>query len=220
VRKTAIVTALSFMVALMLIHPVSAGSRSLVVQDREGDLGCGNVNWDTCEFTVAWPDNTPVASVGYFDILSFSLTQKAKMYTFGMEVAAPLPDEGSALPNGFKRVQWLLWIDAEPWNLKYNPTAETLFTILLSYDGSGYTATLRAGLSMGPVVATLPYEIDGAKLQIEFSAASIGSLQSFWIMPCTVVEWSVPHAGFWDLDSTDPGAVPGQVWWDIPWPPA
>jgi hypothetical protein len=219
-RKTAIAFAFSITVALMMLaQPVSAGTVTLTVMDRPGDLGT-KIVWETGDIVNTWPDTTSLTKVGYFDILSFSLSHssKAKTYTFGMELASDLPEPGSALPTGFKFVEWLMWIDPEPWNMKYNNIL-SLYTIQLTYDGSKYNAELK-DYPTGVVLATLPFNVDGSTLQLQFSAASIGNLGSFWFMPCTVVQWSVaPGAGYWDLDSTDPGAAPGQVWWDIPWPP-
>jgi len=192
----------------------SAATKTIVVQDRIGDLGT-KIDWKTGDISNWWPDTTSVTKVGYFDMVSFSLSYKAKTYTFGMELAKALPEPGSTLPTGFKLVKWLMWIDPEPWNMKYNNIL-SLYTIQLTYDGSKYAAELK-DYATGVVLAALPFAVDGSKLQIEFSAASIGNLESFWFMPCTVVVWAVTGAGYWDLDGSDPGSVPGQVWWDIPW---
>ncbi|OGS55829.1 MAG: hypothetical protein A3K60_00035 [Euryarchaeota archaeon RBG_19FT_COMBO_56_21] len=199
---------------LLVPNGVSAGTTKIVVQDRTGDLG-PKIDWETGDIVLWWPDTTSLTKVGYFDILSFSLSYKAKTYTFGMEVAADLPKEGSPLPTGFKALEWLMWIDPEPWNMKYNNIL-SLYSIKLVYYELEYFAFIQ-DYATGEVLASLPFTIDGSKLQVEFTASSIGNLESFWFMPCTVVRWSI--AGYWDLDSTDPGAAPGQVWWDIPWPP-
>lgn len=203
----------------MLAQPVSAGTLTIKVADKPGDLG-PKFDWKTCEVLVVWPNTTSLTKVLYFDMLSFELSYstKTKTYTFSMELAGALPEPGSALPTGFKLAKWLMWIEPEPWNMKYN-NIPSLYAITLTYDGSDYSAGLT-DYSTGAVLANLPFIVDGSKLQVQFTAASIGNLASFWFMPCTVVQWSMtPGAGYWDLDSTDPGAAPGQVWWDIPWPP-
>lgn len=202
------------MALITLAQPVSAGATSITVQDRTGDLG-PKIDWETGDIINHWPDTTSLTKVGYFDMVSFSLSCKAKTYTFSMELAADLPKEGSALPTGFKAAEWLMWIDPEPWNMKYNNIL-SLYTVKLAYYESEYVAFIM-DYATGEVLSSLPFTIDGSKLQIQFSAASIGNLESFWFMPCTVVRWSI--GAYWDLDSTDPGAAPGQVWWDIPWPP-
>ena len=211
-----IVALLCAIVAGLMLAPtgVSAGTSKIMVSDQAGDLML-SFDPDTCEFTHVWQVTTPVAKAGYFDILSFSLAQKGKVYTFEMQVAADLPKEGTRLPTGFNNVQWIMWIELEPWNPVYN-NVDSLFKIGLLYDGSRYAAKLT-DYATGEVLATLSYAIDGPKLQIQFSADSIGNLESFWWMPYTRVQWSVPPAGYWALDTTDPGAVPGQIWWDIPW---
>lgn len=223
-RKAAIAL-LSAVVAGLLMVPggVSAGpTMKIACQDKLGDLG-PHYDAAAADTDIFWPDHTPLTKVGYFDMTSFwlSYSSKEKTYTFGMELAKALPTPGSSLPTGFKMVKWLMWIDAEPWNPKYNPGAPCLFTIQLRYDGSDYVAELAEGSGWGPAVATLPFVVDGSALKMQFSAASIGNLESFWFLPCTVVQWSLqPYSGYWDLDASDPGAAPGQVWWDIPWPPA
>ena len=215
-RKKAIAFLSVLIVGLMMVPGgVSAGTMSIAVDDRESDEGIGNIDWDRCEFTTSWPDGTPIAQAGFFDILSFSLSLKAKTYTFVMVVAADFPEVGSELGTGFKAVEWLMWIDPEPWNMKYN-NIMSLYAIKLVYYQEGYMAFIQ-DYATGEILANLPFAVDGSKMQVRFSAALIGNLESFWFMPCTVVRWSI--AGYWDLDTTDPGAVEGQVWWDIPWPP-
>jgi len=223
VRK-AVVALLSALVAGLMMVPgvVSAGTTSIVVADMSGDLG-PKYDRDTLETVVTWPETRPIVEAGYFDMLSwsFSYSSKSKTYTFEMEVSKALPSPGSPLPNGYKEVRWQVWLDMEPWHPNYNPTAGTYYTARLIYDGSDYAAEIAKGGSWGPTIATVPFKVDGSHLQIQFSAGTIGNLKSFWVMPCTVVLWSlIPYSGYWDLDSTDPGAAPGQVWWDVPWPPA
>jgi len=208
----------AIVVGLMLAMPMSAGASSTmttVVPDRTGDLGIG---WDftTCEAQSLWGQGTPWVRAGYFDMTSVWLSQSGKTYTFGMELTKDLPQEGSALPYGVDFACWLIWIDPSPWNALYNPV-DTLFTIGLNYDGSKYVAALMEGVN-GNVIAPLPFTIDGSKFQLQFSAASIGKMPSFWWMPATKVWLGNMHT--WDsIDRADPGASPGQVWWDLPWPP-
>jgi hypothetical protein len=223
VRK-AIVASLSLCLVGLMLAPgiVSAGTTTIVAKDNAGDLG-PKYDAATAGTVLTWPDNMPLVQVGYLDMVSwwFSYSSKEKTYTFGMELAKALPIPGSSLPHGYKALKWLVWLDMGAWNPKYNPSVASYNTVQLVYDGSEYVAELTEGGTWGPVLATLPFSVDGSKLEIQFSAASIGDLKSFWIMPCTVVLWSLqPYSGYWDLDSTDPGAAPGQVWWSVPWPPA
>ena len=222
-RRVLVALLSAIVVGLMLVPSgVSAGTTTIMATDRMGDLG-PKYDAALADTVVFWPDNMPLTAAGYFDMLSwwFSYSNKDKTYTFGMELAKALPSQGSPLPNGFKEVRWLVWLDNGAWNPKYNPTVASYYTAQLTYDGSEYAAVITQGGTWGPLVATLPFSVDGSKLQIQFSAASIGNLKSFWIMPCTVVQWSlVPYSGYWDLDAADPGSAPGQVWWSVPWPPA
>ncbi len=222
-KKTVVALLSVIVVGLMLVPgSVSAGNVTIKAADSLGDLG-PKYDAASAETVVFWPDSMPLTRVGYFDMTSwwFAYSSKDKTYTFGMEVANPLPNAGSPLPTGFKEVRWLVWLDMGAWNPKYAPTVGSYYTIQLIYDGSEYAAVLAQGGSWGPILATLPFSVDGSELQIQFSAASIGNLKSFWIMPCTAVLWSLqPYSGYWDFDSTDPGAAPGQVWWSVPWPPA
>lgn len=215
--KSAIALTISFAVAIMLASPVSAKTIGIEVQDTQGDLILA-FDADTCETIATWPENTRPAEVGYLDILSFGLFLKRGTYTFSMEVAGDLPDEGAALPSGWTSVHWVMWIDPEPWNPEYNPIL-SLFTVSLAYDGTAYACCL-IDYATGEVLTALSYVVDGATLEIEFSATSIGDLEGFWWMPGAGVCWGPIETGYWDMDTTDIGAVPGQVWWDIPWPPA
>jgi hypothetical protein len=217
VRKAAIALMSAIVAGLMLApNGLAAGTSTTVVQDMRGDQG-PKLDFSTGEMLVAWPDVMVLKKVGYFDILSFSLSYstKEKTYTFGMEVAKDLPASGSGLPTGWKLLRWLMWIDTEPWF--YGVNDPTVYTVQLTFDGSAYAAQLK-DYQTGAVLETLPFEVRGSTLKVEFSAASIGNMDSFWWMPCTAVHWS--GAGYWDLDTTDPGAAPGQVMWDIPWPAA
>lgn len=219
--RKVIVALLSVLVAGLMLIPssASAGTVASVLKDARGDLG-PKLDFSTGEVLLTWPDEMVLKKVGYFDALSFSLSYstREKTYTFSMEVAKALPAPGTALPYGWKVVRWLMWIDPEPWIPGVNDP--TIYSVLLEYDGSVYSAQLR-DYATGAVLEELPFEIDGSTFQVEFSPASIGNMASFWWLPCTVVVWSASGiGGYWDLDAPDPGAAPGQVLWDVPWPPA
>lgn len=207
----------AIVIGIMMLMPISvtaAKTTTTVVSDRTGDPG---IFWDfdTCEPKPVWGPGTPVAKAGYFDMVSVWLSQSGRTYTFGMELNAALPAEGDALPPGIDLACWLIWIDPEPWNAVYNPV-DTLFTVGLIYDGSGYSAAIMEGVN-GNIIMELPFSVDATTFQLQFSASSIGSIPSFWWMPAAKVWWGDMHV--WDsIDRLDPGAGPGQVWWDLPWP--
>ena len=211
------VALLSAIVVGLLLVPsgVSAGTSTAVVEDIGGDLGLG-VDKKTSEISRLWPENVPVADAAYLDIVSSSLSQKGKAYTFGMELAAALPKEGTALPQGTKLVEWALWIDPSPYHVTLNPVAP-LFLIALRYDGSSYSAFI---LDFGTMVTTpVKSSVDGSSIQLEFSAASIGNLPFEWWSPMVRVWWgNLGSAGSWFVDAIDFGTAPGQVYYDLPWP--
>jgi len=213
-KKTAMAFALSFIIALMLAQPVSAGTMVVKVPDRTLDL-FKFFYPATGEPKNGWGDNAPVVRAGYFDMVSFwlSYSQKEKTYTFGMKLAADLPQAGDSLAPGINSVSWLLYIDPEPWTPENWVTS--MFIIRLAYDESNYFAELMDGGAN--VLAPLPFTVDGSVFQLEFSAASIGNPTTFWWEAGVSPVWG--SGGYWMVDMVDPGASPGQVYWDIPWPP-
>jgi hypothetical protein len=198
---------------MMLAQPVSAGT-SMIIPDRTGDLG-NTYSWVTGEIQGKWGDKSPVGKTGYFDMVSVWFGQKGKTYTFGMQLAADLPQAGDALPEGITLVEWNLWISLDAWE----PPAPVrdLFLIALKYDGSDYS-TILLDCPTNTVIATPSFTIDGPTFEIEFSADTIGDLPStVWLIPIVKVWWP---GTFVNTDRADPGAMPGQVMWSIPWPEA
>lgn len=201
----------------MLALPVSAGPKIMVVEDTTGDVGFG-VDYKESEISKVWADNTPIVQAGYFDMISTWLSQKGKKYTFGMGLLADLPKEGVALPDGIHLAEWAVWIDPSPYHVTLNPVA-SLFLIALRYDGSSYSSFI---LDYGTMVAT-PVEpsIVGSTFQLEFSASSIGNLAFEWWSPMVRAWWGqLGSSGYWFVDAVDFGTVDGQVYYDLPWPPA
>jgi len=216
-KRTAIAFALSFTVALMMLaQPVVAGTLTMKVSDSTNDVGR---NWamKVSDPSQYWGDMTSLAQAGYFDMVSTWLSQKGKTYTFGMELAAQLPQEGSALPNGIKVVEWVMWIDSGPWAPGMDPVA-TLYRISLYYDGSSYSALL---LDVSTMVKTpVPFTVDGSELQVEFSADLVGNPAGLWWSPGVRVWWGpVGSTGEWIVDVVSYEYAPGQWGIEIPWPP-
>lgn len=216
--RRVVVAFLSAIVAGLMLAPggVSAGVMKTVAQDSLGDIGFG-VDPKTGWIMHEWADNTPVDRAGYFDMVSASFSQKGKIYTFEMEVAAALPEVGSPLPNGIHLAEWAVWFDPSPYNVHTNPVAP-LFLIALRYDGSAYGAFVLDYSTMTAV--STPFSVDGTELQIVFTAASIGNLEIPWWSPLVRVWWGpLGSSGYWFVDGVDMGAVPGQDGIDLPWPP-
>ena len=199
---------------MMLALPVSAGSKIIVVPDRIGDIS-KNYYWDTGEPRHGWGDKTPVVEAGCFDVVSAWLAEKGGTYTFGMMLAGDLPLAGGALPCGITSASWNMFIEsAGPWNP--NNPLPFAYIIMLAFDGSSYSATM-VDVSVG-ITTPLRFMVDESVFQMKFSADSIGDRSTFW--------WSfdvevIFGAGGWSMpDNPDPGASPGQVYWDVPWPSA
>src|SRR3990170_123407 len=137
-RKVLVALLCAIVTGLMLAPSGVSAATTMTVQDSTGDIGFG-IDPKTGLIMQTWGDNTPIAKAGYFDMASVSLSQKGKTYTFGMELAAALPKEGSPLPGGIHLAEWAMWIDPSPYNYFTNPVAP-LFLIALRYDGSSYAA--------------------------------------------------------------------------------
>jgi len=214
-RRTAIAFALSPIFALMMLaQPVSAGGMMIGVDDDKGDL-MKMYYPETGAPRNGWGDNAPVVKAGYFDMKYTWLAQKGKTYTFGEILWADLPKEGDALPPGTSYAAWILWIDIRPWTPEAG--AVEIFDIYLWYDGSSYSAWVKDTAT--GVETPLPFTVDGNELQIEFTAASINNLPSFW-WSGGVYQLRDKGGCGWMIDIIDPDTYPSQVYWDIPWPPA
>jgi hypothetical protein len=216
-RKQVVAFLCAIVVGLIMAQPVSGASVTSVVDDPVGDLGFG-IDPKTGGLMNYWQDNTRVAQSKYLDMVSTWLSQKGKTYTFGMELAVAPPKEGSALPDGFKLVEWAMWIDPSPYNVITNPVAP-LFLISLRYDGSRYSAFV---LDYSTLLQTpVAFSVDGSKIQLQFTAASIGNLAFEWWSPM-VRYWDGPvgSSGYWFVDVVNLEPVDGYVYIDLPWPPA
>jgi len=216
--KAAVVLLSVIIVGLMLV-PSSVSAKTLisVVDDAEGDLGHG-IDPKTGGIMSLWPDNTPVAQTKYLDMVSTWMSLKKNTYTFGMELAAALPEEGSALPTSMKLLEWAVWIDPSPYNFITNPVAP-LFLIALRYDGASYSAFILDYETM--IATSTPFSVDGTKLELQFTSAAIGDLAFEWWSPLVRVWWgTLDSAGYWFVDAVDLPLVDGYAYIDLPWPPA
>lgn len=226
-RKTILAFGISFTVALMLAQPVSADT--FLISDAEGDVDFVMDSQTGEVMDVGW--NTPVARAGYFDMISYQLSEVGDIYTFSMELAAALPQEGVALARGLQFAEWVMYIDSEPWNLMLNE-GHGLFKIALTYDESTYDGYLLDYESMESE-PLLSFDHDGTTLSFSFPVDRIGGRVEdpnvdFWWTPMVLTYWSPPHTNglhmvdFADWGTTEDGDIwvttPGQVWFSIPWP--
>lgn len=213
--RKVIVALMSAVVIGMLLVPSGASALTITVaQDSVGDVGIAlDMKTGTIRDTLS--PNAPLVKAGYFDMVSVWLSQKGKTYTFGMELAVALPKEGTPLPNPAKLAQWDLWIDRAPYIVDPAPPVGM---IALRYDGSSYSAFVLDWATM--VETPIPFSIDGSMLQLQFTAAQLSNEVISWWVP--LVEIYVGPLGTGAsafIDAVDLGAVPGQVGFDLPWPP-
>ena len=219
--KKVIVALVSLVVVglLMVSGSVSAKPISIKVEDRIGDVG-PMYTAETYDYVALYGDNSPIVEAGYFDMKLFLFSQKGDTYSFGMEMAGDLPQEGDPLPQGVSLLQYTLWLDPEAWD--WSPYAfPSYFVIRFQYDGSSYHAGLYEYVQeeQGDELMELPYKIIGPRFEVGFSADSIENIPSFWLFSSVVVYFGdCPWKTF--VDSIDYGAgAPGQEWTSIPWPP-
>ncbi len=222
--RRVIVALVSVVSAGMMLVPgsVSAKPLSIAVEDRVGDIA-SVVDSDTLDYIALYGD-TPIVQAGYFDMMWLFFSQKGDTYTFSMEMAADLPQEGDPLPEGVSLLQYVLWIDPEAWD--WSEYAFPSYCVVrLQYDGSSYHAGLYTYIpdAPGDEIMELPFSVDGPRFQVKFTTDSIadwiGDASEFWLCP-----WVIGYHGEcpWRIwcDYVDPDAgAPGQLYASIPWPP-
>ncbi len=215
-RKVTI-TLVSGVIAFLMLVPncVSAEDLYLEVDDRVGDVAFA-YNYETYDYQVLLGEGNPIVKAGYFDMTLFWFGLKDGIYTYGMQLAADLPEEGEPLPSGVRILQYMLWLDKDSWD--WVSAVESHFMIMFQYDGLEYFAALLEWPSMA-VIIELPFEVDGSRFEVMFSADSIDNIQSFWLLVGVLVLLGEPLTRMWaDFFDCEAGA-PGQVITSIPWPP-
>jgi len=216
-RKMALAL-LSAVVAGLLMVPssVSAKTLSIEVVDRTGDVAIV-YDVEAYEYRALYGDNSPIVQTGYFDMTLFRFSLKGNIYTFGMELAADLPQEGDPLPQGVGLLQYTLWLDEYWWDWISDDPA--YFIVVLRYDGSSYSAALLEWPSE-EIIMSLPFIIEGPRFEVKFSADWMENIPTFWLFPAVVAYFGeCPMMSWPDLIDCDADA-PGQVVNSIPWPPS
>lgn len=213
--RRAIVAVVSAVVAGLLLVPgcASAKAVTLTVPDEAGDIGI-IFDYETYLPKSTWGENSQIAQAGYFDRTLFWFGLKGDTYTFGMELAADLPQEGDPLPAGVTLAEYGLWLDGEAWD--WVTPVEDYCALVLRYDGVSYSAAMLDWYSE-TVTMYLPFTIDGPRFEMKFSADSIGNIETFWLFTCVDVYFgqSLP----WMVDAFDLDSVEGQMVTSIPWSP-
>jgi hypothetical protein len=222
VRRVVIALLSSIVVGVLLIpSSVSAEPMKTTISDRPGDLAMYDVVFGVAKASgktisaPSWGDNAPMKKVGYLDMVSLSFgTLDDGTYEFEVIVAGDSPQAGDALPHGIKLVAWLLWIDTPPWT-PGNPVP-SLFEIWVQYDGTGYAAVCRNTATRA--LTLVPFTMGASSFQMQISPDLIGNPASFWWSAATFALTNYNTLG-WMVDLNDVEKVPGQVWFDMPWPP-
>lgn len=213
-RKGVMALLSALVVGLMMVPGnVVAANLYLEVEDRVGDVTFA-YDFNTYDYLTLLGENSPIVKAGYFDMTLFWFGLKGDTYTYGMQLAGDLPQEGDQLPQGVRVLQYVLWLDKEWWD--WGPDTESYFMIVLQYDGFAYSAALLEWPSQ-TVIMPLPFEIDGPRFEVEFSADSIDNIESFWLVAAVLAFFGENMTKLWpDLFDCDAGA-PGQVITSIPW---
>ncbi len=217
----------SLVIVGLLNAPTSVSAYDEQTVSAEDAVGDVPFLWDskTGEEWTSGCEGMPLTKYGYFDMMRYSLSQHVDTdtgeseYTFSMEVDGSLPQSIDDLPGGVKRVEWVMYIDLQPWNPVADTAVDCPFMLNLTFDGDGYSACLiDYVLIVGPVLAVLEFEVSGSTLWIRWSADQIDNLEFFYFEASTRVWWGGPDTyGMRLTDMTDLNAVEGQEWYDIPW---
>lgn len=213
-----IVAFASLVVVGMLMVPgiVSAKTASIEVEDRVGDVTAA---WDysTFDYAALLGDGMPIVQAGYFDMTLFQFCLKKGTYTFSMEMAADLPEEGDPLPTSVRLARYSLWLSTESWD--WVSDVVDYYLMVLWYDGSSYSAELLT-CPTKEVITSLSFTVEGSRFSVELPASWMEGVESFWLFPAVNAFHSQnPEIELW-LDMLDPDAdVPGLEYTNILWSP-
>lgn len=191
-RKLVVALLSAIVVGMMLAMPVSAGSKTAMFYDRQGDLGkalvCGGQgSHEWGDMLSYWSGDSPLANAGYLDMLSGWVTVKGGTVTMGITLASPVPVNGN-LPDGVKEVRWvwLYWTTIET-------TASSFYAsygVYILWNGDGLSAVF-VDRSSGSAPYTLTYLdsliVDGNVMTVTISLASIPGVVAWF---CQTQAWN------------------------------
>lgn len=222
--KLTLAVACTLVAALMLFPNVAAGTETVYVTDRIGDLGHpmfvrvvdGMI--DPASF---WPDNSPVGKATYLDVTRAWMTadDTDDSMTAGLEMMSTIPLSGP-LPQGVKTVWYLWWfyLDTLAWNAD--------FRLVVSWDGeisfAYLTDTSNHEATLFPSWTIDSYDISGNVVTAEVDRALISGTVAWFF---EVVVWNanpvdpeeqMPAAGWYAVDMTDSPADTLLPWWPLP----
>jgi len=217
--RKAILALVSLVVIGMLVIPGSASAKttSVEVEDKTGDV-TASWNLETCDYQALLGDGMPIVRAGYFDMTLFHFGLKKDTYTFSMEMAADLPEEGDPLPTSVRLARYSLWLSTESWDLVSADIVD-YYLIVLWYDGLSYSAELLTSPGK-EVITSLSFAVEGPRFSVELPTSWMEGIESFWLFPAVNAFHSKnPEIELW-LDMVDPDAdVEGLEYTSIPWSP-
>ncbi|MCJ7464852.1 MAG: hypothetical protein MUO81_08960 [Thermoplasmata archaeon] len=225
-RKVVVALLSAIVVGLMLVPSVSAGSKTVMVYDRQGDLGTamisggqGSHEWgDPLGW---WSGESPIANAGYLDMLSEWVSVKGGTVTMGMTVASPVPTDGK-LPEGVVEALWG-WFFYQSIDVYYGGSSAP-YAVYIVWDGADFSAVLVDRTSGTPPfdLTYLDFAVEGNVLTVTTSLASIAGAIA-WFSETIILHGNpypldgVPHFGGWiSTDLTDYQG-PLAIYW--PWQP-
>lgn len=137
--------------------------------------------------------NDPVGdgSPAYLDMVKVSIAKKGGIFLFAQQLAVPIPAMPS-IPVGSEEVAWGWDLDTDPstappgWPAVDNQPFPFEFLVLLSWDGTSFTATVidrRPLLTGGQVIITaVPFTIKDDTIKLFIGSEIIGNPSSFqWV---------------------------------------
>ncbi len=217
----------AIVVGVMIAMPVSAGTKTVAVADRDGDLGktiiCGGQgSHEWGDMLSYWSGDSPLANAGYLDMLSGWVSIKGSTVSMGMTIASPIPVSDN-LPDGVKEVRWA-WLF---WNTIDTTTSSNNapYGVYVIWNGNGLSAVL-VDRSSGTAPFGLTYldslVVDGNTLSVSIDLCGLaGAFAWFaetqaWNSYPSPIDQPFPWASWVLTDITDyQGSL--AVYW--PWQP-
>lgn len=130
-----------------------------------------------------------ITGQAYQDIVEVSITQRHDGFTFGMDLAASIPDSPPLLPPGVERLTWSWHLDTDPntapCGFPHAPgiCVNSEFFVYVLWDGTTFTGLLvdrRPLLTGGEAVLTpVSFTIDGSGITAFVDGPMIGNPSSF-----------------------------------------
>jgi len=188
--KVALAIAGTLVIAVLMAMPVSSAggvkSGSMYVIDREGDLGkifytTGYGSHLFADPLSWWSGESPISDAGYLDMVLGWIVIDHKTLNLGMQVSSPLSEE-TALPEGFKAVQWSWFFTSTPTEWRWD------YEILIFWDGLGFSAFQVDRRTTTFTVTPLDsFEVSGDTLTVTVDAAILEN-QVAWFFETTAYE--------------------------------